>query len=244
MQSATADEVHVRSDVLGGDVFLKPAGRGVVAEVGRGGIVQAAGDRDAGLLSCTLRLLQLGVHDVAVRVQANIAIVRFLSARERGAAGAGVSDELVDGIGARSAEHGHVVHIQLSSVHHPCAADLLEAHSVSDHEDDVFHLLALGLLDLDDIVGLFLAVGVVPAEVVHGVGRKVTVQRIGSGLADCGVPAVHGDGGGAGAGGQRAADCLALSGQQRQEVVRPQDCGDKLSVRVLGLEDVLVSDHI
>ena len=191
MQAAAADEIHSGIHVLGCQVLFQLAGGGVVDEISRGGIVDAAGNREAGLLTGTLSLLEGGVHHITVGGEAYVAVFG-LDATGKGRSSCGrIGHQAVQGIGAGDPGHGHAVEVQFSSVHHPRAAYLLESHSVANQEDYVLDLLAPGLTDIHGFVGIFLGVAVILAEVVNRVLGTVPVQGIGRALADFRIPAAH-----------------------------------------------------
>ncbi len=179
--AAAGDEVHIGIDVLGGQAFLILAGRAVDAEIGRRGVVDAAGDGNARLHAFhALAPLEVGLHGLTLCIEADVAVLGLLAVRQGGTAGAGVGDELVGGIGAGIAGHRHVVNVEGAAIGYPAHAPLAKAGTVADHEDDVLDLLSLGLLHAHSLIGGFHLVFVVLGEGVGGILGAVAVQLFGS----------------------------------------------------------------
>ena len=181
MGAAARNKVHIGVKILKGKAFLVGSGGAVNAEIGRSGVVDAAGYRNAGFHAFyALRPLEVGFHLLAVRSKADVAVFGLFTVGKGSAAGAGIGDELVGGIGAGIACHGHLVDIQGAAIGHPTHRPLSEAGAVADHEDYVLHPLAAGLLHLHCLVGSLHFVAVVLGEGVGGIFGTVPVQGIGS----------------------------------------------------------------
>ena len=113
-----------------------------------------AGHGDAGLLAELPRLDEHGGGIRRVRRHADAAVSRLLADRQGRSAGAGVGDELVRAPGAGKTGIGETVEVELAVIQHPGAADLLEAHAVADHDNDVSDLIAQRRhLHIGDVVG-------------------------------------------------------------------------------------------
>ena len=169
LDAAAGQEVHAAVHVLGGvDLLVIPV-KGMADEVQRGGVVDAAGHGHAGLHPLGLRQVQQAGNGIAVRVCAHISVLGLHARGEGGASRAGVGDQAVGGVGAGETAHGTVVHIEAAAVEHPAAADLLHAHTVAYHHDDVLDPPAFRLGDLHGLVGLGDCVLVVLAELVVGI---------------------------------------------------------------------------
>ncbi len=177
MGAAAGNEVHVGVNILGRQAFLVLPGGAVDAEVRRGSVVDAAGNGHARLLAFdALGPLQVGLHFLSVRAQADIAVLGLFAVGQGGSAGAGVRDEFVRSIGAGIAHIRHLVNVQGTAVGYPAHAPLRQAGAVANHEDDVFHLLALGLFDMHRLVRGFHLVFIVLGEGVGGILGAVPVQ--------------------------------------------------------------------
>ena len=105
---------------------------------------EVAGNDYAGLFTQLLRLDQDGGNIRAVGRRAHMAIAGFLTDGQRRSARTGVRDELIGAVRAGQAHGRETVQVQLAVVHHPGATDLLQAHAVADHDDDVPHLVVHG----------------------------------------------------------------------------------------------------
>ena len=138
----------------------------VADEVGRGGVVDAAGHGETGLLALLLRLMEQGYERIAVHILADIAVFGLFAGGKRGAAGAGIGDEPVRAIGAGVAGHREVVQVQMSPVERPAHGHGLHAHAVADQENDVPDLSGLGLFHRHGLIGGIDLVFVVLAELV------------------------------------------------------------------------------
>ena len=143
-------------------------------EIGGSSLVDAACHREAGLHPLLLRLMEQGESGIALGVLAYVPVQGLLSDGKRGTACAGVRHELVHAIGAREARHREIVEVQVAAVERPRHADLLEAHTVTDHEDDVLDLLGFRLGHRHGLVGLGHGVFVVFTELVVGILGQVT----------------------------------------------------------------------
>ena len=154
-QGTHRDIVHTALHIIGDEVVLVVTVFVVAAEVAGRRVGEVAGHHDAGLLAQLLRLHEHGGNVRAVGGGAHMAVAGLLAGRERRAARAGVRDELVGAIGAGQAHGREVVQVQLAVVQHPGAADLLEAHAVADHDDDVAHLVVHGRHGhIDNLIGI------------------------------------------------------------------------------------------
>ena len=138
-------------------------------EVERRRIIDAAGHGHAGLHAFLLGAVQGGLDGVAVRVHAHIVVAGLDARGEGGAACAGVRHQTVRGIGAGEPRVDEVVQVEVTSVEHPAAADLLQAHAVADHHDDVLDPLGAGLRHGHRLIRLRHRVLVIFAELVVGV---------------------------------------------------------------------------
>ena len=181
MGAAAGDEVHVGIYILGGQAFLILAGSAVDAEIGRSGVVDAAGDGNARLHPLhALGILEIGFDGFAGLIAADVTVLGFLADGQGGTAGAGVCDQTVGAGGVGITRHGHVVNVEGAAVGHPAHAPLGEAGAVADHEDDVLHLLALGLGNLHGLIGNFHVILVILGEGISSILGTVPVQFFGS----------------------------------------------------------------
>ena len=154
VEAAAAQVVDSALDIVRDQVFLVIAVDVVAAEVTRRRVCEMAGHGDSGLLAEFARTYQHARQIRAVRRGPDVALGGLPTGRERGPAGAGIGDQPIRAPGARKSHYGEVVKIQFTLVEDPAAADLLEAHSVADEDDDVADIRVLsGLSDLYYIIG-------------------------------------------------------------------------------------------
>ena len=152
MGAAAGDEVYAGVHILRRKALFILAGRAVDGKIGRGGVIDAAGDGKAGFHALVLRNVQGSNERLFVLVYADVSVLGLLSCGKGGAAGAGVGYQPVRAVSTGIAGNGHLVDVELSAVGNPAHGPLRKAGTVADEEDDVLHLLRFGLLHGNGLV--------------------------------------------------------------------------------------------
>ena len=125
----------------------------MAAEIAGRRICKVAGGCDAGQHSGFLCLGKDGIKVRTVGGDADVVVGGFPAGRKGCAARAGIGDKVAYAVGSRKPYHGEVVKVKLAFVEHPGATYLLQAHSVTYHEDDVAYLVVCrGRCDLYNVV--------------------------------------------------------------------------------------------
>ena len=133
--------------------------------------------------TCSLALLHSlfreSLYSNGICIHTHHTVIGLMTGRESSTCCSRVSHKLVCRISSLNTYLREIIKIKLAAVAYPCSTDLLQTHTVTDHEDDVLYLLAFRFLYGYSLVRVKHSILVVFREVIHRVLRPVPIHNLG-----------------------------------------------------------------
>lgn len=137
-ESAADDQVDLRFEEPGRDIFGIGSAVDVGDEGGGCGVGDAAGGYESGCKSLIFSLFQNCFTFFLLGVHSDSAVVGFTAAGKGGGAGSRVGDEVAFGVGGHESGDRKSLQVEFLAVEVVARADLRQAHPIADEQDDIF----------------------------------------------------------------------------------------------------------